>query len=437
MKEEPGYLIIKDALTLDPSEDRSLVKDVWILGEEIVEPLSSIPTGAKIIQADSNKWLVPGLVDIHCHLRDPGFPEKETIESGTRAAVAGGFTLVCPMANTKPVIDSHVNLEYVKSVSSKEAACQVLQHAALTEGLSGEKLSQMKTLAEAGAVAFSDDGVPYQNLELFKLGLQNAATLEKVVVSHAEEASLFVGGSMHEGLWSLKLGLKGIPSECESIAVAREIEVLRSVSNSQSFRQAHLHFSHISSKKSLELIKRAKEEQLNVTAETTPHHIFLTEAATENYNTRAKMNPPLRTEEDRLALIEAILEGTLDTLATDHAPHTKAEKERFFQQAPFGITGFETALSIYLEIFIHSKLLSPLQLVKILTTEACRCLKIKKDNSLQVGAKADLTLIDPDLDWSFKEEKTYSKSINSPFYGRRFQGKAIATICHGKIKYQA
>ncbi|MDX1918960.1 MAG: dihydroorotase [Candidatus Caenarcaniphilales bacterium] len=424
-------LIIKNALLIDPSSSSEpVVGDIYVEGDKIVDKPSSLPDNLEVIKADG-KWLSPGLVDIHCHLRDPGFPAKETIASGTRSAAAGGFTCICPMANTKPTVDNLSTLEYIYLKAEKEGMIALKQHVALSHGLASKELVDMRILLDAGAVAFSDDGMPYDNVELFRVGLEYAASLDTVIVSHAEDSILATGGAMRRGEWSVRLGHTGMPAEAESAAVAREIEILRSVP------QAHLHFSHISTKASVELIRRAKNDGLKVTAETTPHHLTSTDQAVSEHGTRAKMNPPLGTLEDITAIKAGLKDGTIDALATDHAPHTESEKARSFQDAPFGITGFETALALYIESLIVTGVLTPLELIRCLTTKAYDCLHIQDQPiSLQPRTIANLTLIDPDLAWTFREEDTQSLSKNSPYYGRLLKGRATHTIYKGKVVWK-
>jgi len=424
-------ILIKNGLILDPVKDASYTNthSIYIQNGCIADIPETPPSDTKIIDAD-NCWISPGLIDIHCHLRDPGFTAKEDLETGAQSAAAGGFTTICPMANTKPAIDEIERLEYVQLRSKEKSSVQILQHAAVSKGLAGREMVDMPGLWSQGAVAFSDDGLPYDNAKLLKTALQYAKTLEAVVVSHAEEASLATGGCIRESKESLELGVHGIPAEAESVAVARELEILRSVPG------AHLHFSHISTANSVHLIRQAKDQNLHVTAETTPHHLLLTVEAVSEHLTRAKMNPPLATKEDQEALIEGILDGTLEALATDHAPHTEAEKSKALSDAPFGITGFETALAIYLQVLVHSGRLSPLALIKLLTVNPIKCLQIRhREVSLDIGSKANLTLINPELYWSFTPEITKSKACNSPFYGMSLRGRAIYTIVDGEIVY--
>lgn len=411
-----SVLIIKNG-TLVTEE---MAGDIWIVDGKIAKPEENIPENAQVIDAEG-LLVCPGFIDMHCHLRDPGFTHKENIQTGTLAAARGGFATICPMANTSPVIDSVEMLEYVQLKAEKSGHVQVLQHAALTKGLAGEQLVEMQKLSEAGAVAFSDDGKPYSDLRTLKLGFEFSATFGHTIVSHAEERELAGHGSIREGKISLRLGETGIPSECESVQVAKEIELLHSVP------RARLHFSHISTARSVELIRRAKNDGLLVTCETTPHHISLTQEAVEEFGTNAKMNPPLGTETDRQAVIKGLLDGTIDALATDHAPHSKSEKNQSLKNAPFGIIGFETALPIYLKELVFSNKIKIEKLIELLAFNPANILGIKrKKNFLELGSEAFITIIDLNKSWKFMNSS--SKAQNSPFWGKEFKGKALHVI---------
>ena len=430
-------LVIKNGKIIDPELNQEREnKTLWIDNDGKIIDLNLINQENFLLNNNIQEidatgcWISPGLIDIHCHLRDPGFQHKENIISGSESAMAGGFTTICPMANTNPVVDNLETLEYIQNKSSLKSKIQILQHCSLSKSLLGQELTDIYSLYEAGAVAFSDDGRAYNNSKLLYNGLKYCSQIGAVIVSHAENQDLFNGGSMREGLYSLKLGYGGIASCFEASCIASQIEILRNIKN------AKLHFSHISTKQSVLLIKKAKGDGLNVTAETTPHHLILQEKDCEIYGANAKMNPPLGTQEDQEALIEALKTGVIDCLATDHAPHSSAEKTISFEDSAFGITGFETAVSIYLEKLFHSKILSPLEIIRALTLNPVRALNINKNTrniSLQAGSQANITIINPELEWEFSRENTRSKSFNSPFYGKKFKGKAIKIIINNQV----
>lgn len=422
--------LIKNGLVIDPVQRTSVVRDICVDGDVIVDTPKEIPDNMEIIDVQGC-WVVPGLFDIHCHLRDPGFTDKEDLVTGTLSAARGGFTTICPMANTRPTVDNLETLQYIQTKSKEQGAIQVLQHVAVSRGLAGMEMVDMRSLWENGAVAFSDDGLPYKDLNILQVALQYAHDMGAVVVSHAEDLELAKGGSIRHSSTSIELGIGGIPASAESAQVAREIEVLRQVPG------AHLHFSHISTAESVENIRRAKADGLNVTAETTPHHLKLTHEAVSTHSTKAKMNPPLGTVEDQKALIEGLLDGTLDALATDHAPHTISEKNRPIENAPFGITGFETAVAVYLDTLYHTDIMTPIQIIECLTTKAAKCLHIKRDMSFESGCEANITIINPSQKWTFNEQDTLSKAVNSPFYGEEFTGQVIFTMYQGRPVWSA
>ncbi len=418
--------LIKNGRYINPSTKTDEILDVLIEDSKIVDIKKDINLNGDIETISAqNCWVVPGLIDIHCHLRDPGYPEKETIESGTKSAAVGGFTSICPMANTKPTIDTAALVEYVNKTNQKAGLVNIFQIASVSKGLKQEELSPFEELKSAGAIGFSDDGRPIENLKLLKHALEYARMLDVNIVSHAEDSILCCGGAVHEGYWSYKLGIPGIPSSSEAVCVSREIELVRQT-------KGKIHFAHISTKEAVKLIRSAKQEGLNVTAEVTPHHLVLTDECLQDYNPNKKMNPPLRSEEDRKALIEGVLDGTLDTFATDHAPHTFEEKQRSIAMAPFGIIGFETALPLYLEVFYHSDKLTPLQFIEKLTINPAKVLNIPR-GSISIGDIADVTIIDPDKKWKYDSSKSYSKSRNTPFNMRDLKGKAVYTIVSGKV----
>lgn len=422
-------LLIKKGRYINPKSNTDEELDVLVENGKIVDLKKEINlNGSTEIINAKNLWVVPGLIDIHCHLRDPGQPEKETIETGTRSAAAGGFTSICPMANTKPAIDSAALVEYVNKTNQKVGLVNIFQIAAVTKGLKQEELSPFEELKSAGAIGFSDDGRPIENLKLLRHALEYAKMLDVNIVSHAEDSILCCGGAVHEGYWSLKLGIPGIPSSSEAVCVSREIELVRQT-------KGKIHFAHVSTKEAVKLIRQAKQEGLNITAEVTPHHLVLTDECLQDFNPNKKMNPPLRSDEDRKALIEGVLDGTLDTFATDHAPHTNEEKSRSIVDAPFGIIGFETAVPLYLETFYHTKKLSALDFIKKLTVNPASVMGIPR-GSISIGDIADITIINPEKEWTYDVCKSLSKSRNTPFNKKNLKGKSTCTIVNGKVVYK-
>ena len=421
--------LIKNGRYINPRTNTDEVLDILISDGKIIDLKKDINLNGstKIIDA-KGLWVVPGLIDIHCHLRDPGQPEKETIASGTKAASIGGFTSICPMANTTPPIDSAALVEYVNKTNQKAGHINIFQIAAVTKGLKQEELTPFEELKSSGAIGFSDDGKPIENLRLLRNALEYAQIINANIISHAEDSKLCCGGAVHEGYWSRKLGIPGIPSTSESACVAREIELVRQT-------KGRLHFAHISTKEAVNLIRDAKNEGLSITAEVTPHHLVLSDKDIQDFNPNKKMNPPLRSQDDQEFLIKGVLDGTLDVFATDHAPHTQEEKSKSIVEAPFGIIGFETALPLYLEVFYHTKKLSALNFIKQLTINPANVLNIPR-GSISIGDIADITIIDPEYNWTYDINSSLSKSRNSPFHMRVLKGKAIYTIVSGKIIHQ-
>jgi len=423
-------LLIKNGRYINPITNTDDILDVLIENDRIADVSKEInlSNGVKVINAE-NCWVTPGLIDIHCHLRDPGYPEKETIETGTRAASAGGFTSICPMANTNPVIDAGALVEYVNKTNQKYGFVNIFQIAAVTKGLNGTELTPQDELKNAGAIAFSDDGKPIENLKLYRHALEYAKMLDMTIISHAEDTHLKSDGVIHEGELSLKLGIPGIPSSSEEAAMAREIALIRQT-------KGKLHFAHVTTKEGVELLRLAKEEGLNITGEVAPHNLILIDEDLEDFNPNKKMNPPLRSRLDREALVKAVLGGIIEVLATDHAPHTREEKSVSIMEAPFGIIGFETALPLYLEVFYHSKKMKPLDFIKLITSNPARILNIPR-GSISKGDVADITIINPEYEWTYDVTASYSKSKNSPFDQRKLKGKAMTTIVGGKIIFEA
>ncbi|GAB6182381.1 dihydroorotase [Thermodesulfovibrio hydrogeniphilus] len=364
-------------------------------------------------------YVLPGLIDMHCHLREPGYEYKETIRTGTLSAVRGGFTSVCCMANTNPVNDNPEVTYYILAKAKEDGSCDVHPIGAITKGLRGEELSEMALLKKSGCVAFSDDGMPVMNSLIMRRALEYSKALDTPLISHCEDLNLTADGVMNEGRLSFYLGLKGIPKASEEIMVARDIILCR-------YFKSPLHIAHVSTKGSVELLKIAKEEGIPVTAETCPHYFVLTEEAVKNYNTFAKVNPPLRTDEDKEAIKYALKAGIIDVIATDHAPHHIDEKKVPFQEAANGISGFETALALSLQL-VHEGCMSLKELIEKLTINPAKILKIQKSGIME-GQEADLILVDINKEWVVDSEKFATLGKNTPFNGWKLKGKVLMTI---------
>ncbi|GBD26303.1 Dihydroorotase [bacterium HR30] len=423
-------LWIRGGLVIDPANDLELVADLHVVNGRIAAVVAAgsvRPDDSDLVIQAEGLWVVPGLIDMHVHLREPGYEYKETVATGTAAAVAGGFTAVACMANTLPVNDSAAVTEFILERARMAGLARVYPVGAVSKGLQGKELAEMGEMHRAGIVAVSDDGQPIEDASLMRRALEYASTFGLPVIAHEEDRALSQGGVMNEGEWSFRLGLRGIPKAAEEAMVARDLAILERTGG-------HLHIAHISTAGSVELVRAAKRRGLPVTAEATPHHFSLTEAAVAGYNTHAKMNPPLRTEEDVRALREGLLDGTIDCIATDHAPHHTDEKLCEFDRAANGIIGLETALPLTLamarEIGWSRK-----QMIAALSTNPARILRVP-GGSLTVGAPADITLIDPELTWLVEAESLHSRSRNTPFLGRELRGRAVMTLVGGEIKWR-
>ena len=418
-------ILIKNGRLINPATNIDEVMDV-LVNDNIVEKIEkNINDDAdKIIDADKC-WVTPGFIDVHVHLRDPGYEYKETIATGTRAAAKGGFTTICCMPNTSPVTDSEIMVEYIKMKAARDGVVNVLPIGAITKGQSGEELANIGQMANAGACAISEDGKSVLSSGLLKTAMKYAKMFNIPVLSHCEDMSLVGGGSMNAGAASQLLGLKGISNDSEEVIVARDIILARSTNSK-------LHICHVSTKGSIQLLREAHARGESVTAEICPHHFTLTDEAVMDYDGNTKMNPPLRSAEDVLALKEALKDGTVSIIATDHAPHSLDEKNCEYEKAAFGIVGLETALPLGIKVLIGEGWLTPSQLIEKMTINPAKMLGIDK-GSIEVGKVADITIIDPEAEYKVDVSKFASKSKNSPFDGYEVKGKIEYTIVGGKV----
>ncbi len=416
-------LLIKNGQVIDPANKRDGRFDVLVDRGKIVDVQPSIPAnGAKLIDA-AGQLVVPGFVDLHTHLRQPGREDKETIETGCLAALRGGFTTVCAMPNTTPAIDHRGVVDFIHQESNRLGLVTICPIGAITKAREGKELTDFGELFDAGCIALSDDGASVADSWLMRHALEYAKVFDRPLIQHAEDPALVAGGVMHEGLVSTTLGLRGIPGEAESVLIARDIEL-------SELTGGWVHFAHLSSAKSVELIRQAKRRGVRVTCEVTPHHLALTHEAVEGFNTHAKVNPPLRTEQDRMSLIEGLRDGTIDCIATDHAPHTDWEKDADFDSAPFGISGLETALAVCVDVLVKPGHLTWSQLVEKLSTQPAQLTGVA-GGALSIGAEADLTLIDPNRSWTVDPRQFVSKGHHSPFTGRTLTGVVTKVLRHG------
>ena len=421
-------ILIRGGRVLDPGCGRDERCDVLLEDGVIVAVDAAIETrGAEVIDAEGC-WVAPGFVDLHTHLREPGQEYKEDIASGGRAAVAGGFTSVACMANTQPVNDDPAVTDFILDRARRDSPARVYPVAAATKGLKGEVMTEMSALVDAGAVAFSDDGKTIMDSGVMRRVLEYSTLVQRPVMTHAEDRTLVADGVVNEGPVSTRLGLPGNPAMAETLHVSRDIMLAE-------LTGAHLHVAHVSTAGAVQQIREARARGVHVTAEATPHHLALTDEATAGYDTNTKMAPPLRGSEDVAACRAALADGTIDAIATDHAPHALHEKEVEFTAAPPGIIGFETALPVVLDL-VRKDELTPLELVSRLSTQPARILKVPA-GTLAVGAPADVVVIEPDREWVYDPAKGHSKSRNSPWDGARMTGRVLATVVAGKLVFHA
>ena len=418
--------ILKGARVIDPINNVDTVRDIYVRDGRIAAVEDMEGVDAQVLHLDGYV-VTPGLIDIHVHLRQPGKTDAETVRTGTMAAAAGGFTSIVAMPNTTPAADNAGAIQYLMNCAEKEGVVHVLPCGALSKGLQGEEMAPVGSLKAAGVVALSDDGKCIQNHSMMKNLVQYASQFSLPILDHCEDENLFAGGVMHEGYWSVLLGMKGIPSAAEELIVARNIILARTAN-------WKVHMQHLSCKEAVELIRQARKQGIPVTAEATPHHIALTDVEIKRFDTNYKMNPPLRSEEDRLAVIEGLRDGTITVIATDHAPHTETAKLVEFDYAPFGIIGLETALPVTLTELYHKDYLTLPDLISKFTKGPAEILGLPI-GSLSVGAAADITVIDTDVDHVIDKNNFYSKSRNTPFDGYQAKGRACATFVSGKCVY--
>lgn len=418
-------LLIKGGTVADPVTGKITEKDILSVDGKIVRIGANLsPSGAKVLDA-TGKLVAPGLIDMHVHLREPGFEAKETILTGTRAAARGGFTAVACMPNTNPVADNAALISHLKSTAMVKGMVNVYPIGAITRGSKGEELAEMGDMQEAGAAAFSDDGMPVMNAGLMRRAMQYARMLGVTIISHSEDKNLSAGGAMHEGYVSTVLGLKGIPASAEEIMVARDILLAEETG-------CRVHIAHVSTVGSVRMVREAKARGAHVTAEVTPHHFTLTDEFVMGYDTSTKVNPPLRTAADVAAVKEGLADGTIDVIATDHAPHTVEEKDVEYDRAPFGLVGLETAVGLVWTELVTTGVLTPLQAITKLTLNPANVLGIPK-GTLETGTDADITIIDPNLAEIVDATLFESKGRNTPFNGRLLKGLPVVTIVGGRV----
>ena len=424
-------LLIANGHLIDPAAPENTGMSVLIEDGRVsawLRPGEGAPEGCEIFDA-AGLLVAPGFIDMHVHLREPGQEHKETIATGCAAAVAGGWTSVCPMPNTSPVNDNAAITRYMIEQAERAGLANVFPIGAITKSSDGSELAEMGEMQAAGAVAVSDDGRPVPNAGIMRRAMQYARDFGLPVIDHCEDKSLSSGGVMHEGKLSLLLGLKGMPALAEEIDVVRDIILAKETGT-------HIHIAHVSTKGAIEAIRRAKNEGIPVTCEVTPHHFTLTDKTVEGYDTNTKMAPPLRSEEHLETILDGIKDGTIDAIATDHAPHHADEKSFEYDKAPFGITGLETAIGLALNELVDKGVIGLERLVEMCSANPARILHLEGRGTLEPGAIADVTVIDPDLMWTYLNSESRSKSRNTPFDGWEFRGGPVATFVGGRLVYQ-
>lgn len=424
-------LLIANGYVIDPSEGQNsgknlLIEDGRIIG--LLDRSDHVPEGAEVFDA-TGLIVAPGFIDLHVHLREPGQEYKETIETGAAAAVAGGWTSVCAMPNTDPVNDSPAVTRFIIEQAERARLANVFPVGSITKGTNGAELAEMGEMKQAGIVAVSDDGRPVPTAGMMRRAMEYARGFDLTVVDHCEDRSLAAGGVMHEGRWSLRLGLRGIPATAEEMDAVRDCALAE-------LTRARVHLAHVSTRGALESVRRAKERGLPVTCEVAPHHWALSDEMVEGYDTNTKMNPPLRSPDHVAAILEGLRDGTIDAIATDHAPHHADEKALEYDHAPFGITGLETAVGLALDRLVHEGTINLQRLVELCSVNPARIFNLGDRGTLRRGAWGDVTILDPELQWTFDVARSKSKSRNTPFDGWTMRGAAVATIVAGRIVYR-
>ena len=425
MKKQNNW-ILSGARVIDPVNNMDEVRKVYIKDGIIVDEAAMQGVDAGELDL-TGKVVAPGFIDVHVHLRQPGKVDAETVRTGTQAAAAGGFTTVVAMPNTSPVTDNAAQVQYIRELAERDGIVHVLPCGALSKGLAGEEMAPIGSLASAGVAALSDDGKCVQNHELMRHIVEYASNFDLPIMDHCENTALAAGGVMHEGYWSVLLGMKGQPSAAEELMISRNIMLARMTG-------CRIHMQHVSARESVALLRYARANGIPVTGEATPHHIALTDVEIKRFDTNYKMNPPLRSEDDRMAVIEGLQDGTLTIIATDHAPHTQTAKQVEFDYAPFGIIGLETAVPVTMTELVHKEYLTLPQLISKFTKGPAELLK-RPIGSLSIGSAADVTVIDPDVEHTIDISTFYSKSRNTPFDGYQAKGRTAATFVDGVCVY--
>jgi dihydroorotase len=421
-------LVIRNGRVIDPASQTDCIADVLISEGRIVAVAPNLAAPEGEVFDATGLVVAPGFIDMHVHLREPGFEHAETIESGARAAAAGGFTSVCAMPNTKPVNDSATVTSYIVERARRLAPVNVFPIGAITKGSAGEELAAIGAMKAAGAVAISDDGLPVMNARVMRRAMEFARSYDLPIIQHCEDVNLAAGGDMHEGARSVRWGLRGIPAASEDVMVARDL-VLAQLTG------ARYHVAHISTRNAVAMVDYARRHGLPVTCEATPHHFSLTDEDMAAYDSDYKMKPPLRSVCDRAALVEGIAAGAVTAIATDHAPHPGSEKMQEFERCPFGIIGLETALGLALDQLVHAGKINVARLVELFTTGPESILRLGR-GTLAPGAPADVTIFSTETSWTYDVNQSFSRSRNSPFHGRTFRGGPVATIVNGEFAWR-
>lgn len=421
-------LIIRNGRVIDPASNLDRKADVLIVDGHVAAVGENIDAAGSETLDATGCVVAPGFIDMHSHLREPGFEHAETIETGSRAAAAGGFTSICAMPNTQPVNDNATVTSYIIERARHRAAVNVFPIGAITKGSAGEELAAIGSMKQAGVVAISDDGRPVMNARVMRRAMEFATAFGLPVIDHCEDLHLSAGGDMHEGIESVRRGLRGIPAASEDVMVARDILLAE-------LTGARFHVAHISSRRSVQMVAYAKSRGLPVTCEATPHHMALVDSDMNPYDSNYKMKPPLRSTPDRDAVTDGIATGAVDAIATDHAPHAGSDKMQEFEKCPFGIIGFETAVAVALEKLVHTGLIPIAKLIAMFTANPARILKLDRGH-LAPGAPGDVTIVDPELTWTYDVNRSPSKSRNSPWDGTTFRGGPVATVVNGAIVWQ-